>query len=408
MMPTTPAVGPPGGVHGGSTDARLRWELENEVEMVGGKDPSSSASLSVVNHCVGADASSSVDALFRYDEVETARINQNKPWSRDPHFFKRVRISALALLKMVMHARSGGNLEVMGLMQGKVVGDTFVVVDSFALPVEGTETRVSAQNEAYEYMVQYLEKSQDAGRREVIVGWYHSHPGYGCWMSGIDCSTQMHNQTFQDPFLAVVIDPHRTMAAGKVEIGAFRTFPENYKPPDVGPSEYQTIPLDKIEDYGVHSNSYYPLETSFFKSSMDAKLLEVLWDRYWINTLSTSPLVTSRAFVEDQMWDLAQKLEQAETLLAHSGRMHGFFMVSDQRKGARPSEESPLVKIVKDASKIATEQINGIITQLVKDAAFNVNPPGIRTSSNGDADMPDAHLQTSRPTLASFMGPHST
>jgi len=407
-MPTTPAVGPPGGVHGGSTDARLRWELENEVEMVDGKSPSSSASLSAVNHCVGADASSSVDALFRYDEVETARINQNKPWSRDPHFFKRVRISALALLKMVMHARSGGNLEVMGLMQGKVVGDTFVVVDSFALPVEGTETRVSAQNEAYEYMVQYLEKSQDAGRREVIVGWYHSHPGYGCWMSGIDCSTQMHNQTFQDPFLAVVIDPHRTMAAGKVEIGAFRTFPENYKPPDAGPSEYQTIPLDKIEDYGVHSNSYYPLETSFFKSSMDAKLLEVLWDRYWINTLSTSPLVTSRAFVEDQMWDLAQKLEQAETQLAHSGRMHGFFMVSDQRKGARPSEESPLVKIVKDASKIATEQINGIITQLVKDAAFNVNPPGIRTSSNGDADMPDAHLQTSRPTLASFMGRHST
>lgn len=33
----------------------------------------------------------------------------------------------------------------MGLMQGKVQGDTFVVIDSFALPVEGTETRVNAQ-----------------------------------------------------------------------------------------------------------------------------------------------------------------------------------------------------------------------------------------------------------------------
>ena len=30
----------------------------------------------------------------------------------------------------------------------------------------------------------------------------------------------------QEPFLAIVVDPHRTVAAGKVEIGAFRTFPE--------------------------------------------------------------------------------------------------------------------------------------------------------------------------------------
>lgn len=36
-----------------------------------------------------------------------------------PHFFKDIKISALALLKMVMHARSGGTLEVMGLLLGK-------------------------------------------------------------------------------------------------------------------------------------------------------------------------------------------------------------------------------------------------------------------------------------------------
>jgi len=38
---------------------------------------------------------------------------------------------------------------------------------------------------------------QDVGRLENIVGWYHSHPGYGCWLSGIDCSTQMLNQQYQ-------------------------------------------------------------------------------------------------------------------------------------------------------------------------------------------------------------------
>ena len=53
-------------------------------------------------------------------------------------------------------------------------------------------------------------------------------------------------------FLAVVIDPTRTVSAGKVEIGAFRTYPEGHKISDDHVSEYQTIPLNKIEDFGVH------------------------------------------------------------------------------------------------------------------------------------------------------------
>ena len=324
-------------------------------------------------------------------------------------------VSALALLKMAMHAKSGGNIEVMGMLQGKcqvrhisrwcfrrcavalhraarcisllqsclrlpsqlqgcyctecrstavgqgvpanraclkhlqcgatvvcsrhcfcipqlcLQGDTFIIIDVFALPVEGTETRVNAQEEAYEYMFQYLETNkarqallqtcwraavfssvpvahaalfwvrspanscsqlcafqavgihiypfpcaaaigspglvlqrvasvcfspslqqkgvqrlwwasldkhllkfscltspalQQVGRLENVVGWYHSHPGYGCWLSGIDVGTQHTQQVHMDPFLAIVIDPHRTIAAGKVEIGAFRTYPE--------------------------------------------------------------------------------------------------------------------------------------------------------------------------------------
>jgi COP9 signalosome complex subunit 5 len=62
------------------------------------------------------------------------------------------------------------------------------------------------------------------------------------------------------------IDPNRTISAGKVDIGAFRTFPADYKPPTSEVAEYQSIPLSKIEDFGVHANSYYPLEVEVFKS----------------------------------------------------------------------------------------------------------------------------------------------
>eukprot|EP00955_Chlamydomonas_euryale_P066891 359680-Chlamydomonas_euryale.AAC.2 len=71
------------------------------------------------------------------------------------------------------------------------------------------------------------------------------------------------------------------MASGKVEIGAFRTYPEGYRPPDEGPSEYQTIPLSKIEDFGVHAKQYYSLDVSFFKSSLDAHMLDLLWNKVW-------------------------------------------------------------------------------------------------------------------------------
>lgn len=105
-----------------------------------------------------------------------------------------------------MHARSGVPYEIMGMLQGKVVGTSLVILDSFALPVQGTETRVNAGAEATEYMVAYFQGSQSgAGRPENLVGWYHSHPGYGCWLSGIDVSTQMNNQKHTDPFVAVVV-----------------------------------------------------------------------------------------------------------------------------------------------------------------------------------------------------------
>lgn len=65
-----------------------------------------------------------------------------------------------SLDQMVVHARSGGTIEVMGLMQGKTDGDTIIIMDAFALPVEGTETRVNAQADAYEYMVQYSQTNK--------------------------------------------------------------------------------------------------------------------------------------------------------------------------------------------------------------------------------------------------------
>ena len=309
---------------------------------------------------------SSRDALYKYNEAEHNRSIEAKPWKKDPHYFKDVRISAVALLKMVMHARSGGSLEVMGLMQGWIAGHTFIVTDAFRLPVEGTETRVNAQEEANEYMPAYLQSSRDVGQMENAVGWYHSHPGYGCWLSGIDVSTQATYQVFEDPFLAVVIDPDRTISAGKVEIGAFRTFPENYKPSGAQTSDgYQSIPLAKVEDFGAHSSRYYSLEVSHFKSTLDTHLLELLWNKYWVSTLSQSPLFTSRDYTTTQMKDLGQKIRKAEQSITQNSRP-----VQSTSARAQSGKDGSLEKVVRDGDKIAGEEVAGLLAGVVRDRLF--------------------------------------
>ncbi|OBT59121.1 COP9 signalosome complex subunit 5 [Pseudogymnoascus sp. 24MN13] len=323
--------------------ARRAWELDNNVQLV--------------------DAHR--DALYSYDPTEQKAINDAKPWKTNPRHFKSVRISAVALLKMVMHARSGGSVEIMGLMQGKISGDTFIVTDAFRLPVEGTETRVNAQDEANEYMVGYLEACRAAGKMENAVGWYHSHPGYGCWLSGIDVGTQATQQQFSDPFLAVVIDPDRTISAGKVEIGAFRTFPEDYKEEgNASRDGYQTIPLAKVEDFGAHSSRYYSLEVTHFKSTLDSHLLELLWNKYWTQTLSQNSLFTNRDYSSKQMLDLSYKIGQAASAASRANKL-------TVGPGMPRAADQEMEKISKDSKKIAGEVRIGLMAGEVKAQLFN-------------------------------------
>ncbi|KAF9220793.1 Mov34-domain-containing protein [Gyrodon lividus] len=318
------------------------------------------------------------DEIYAFDDGANQRILQQSPWGQDPHYFKSCKISAVALIKMVIHARSGVPHEIMGLMQGKVIGNSIVIMDSFALPVQGTETRVNAANEANEYMVTYIEESEKVKRLEKAIGWYHSHPGYGCWLSGIDVDTQMNNQQFQDPFVAVVIDPNRTISAGKVDIGAFRTYPKDYTPPTSSSSEYQSIPLSKIEDFGVHANQYYPLDVQIFKSSLDEELLGLLWNKYWVNTLSGSNLISNRAYAVSQISDLHQKLARAQSSVSNTRPPVPAMKGQDEKAGVnkddKKKEDNQLTKAVKDSQKIAVEAQHGLISQVLKDIVFSSRP----------------------------------
>lgn len=71
-----------------ATIARQTWEIENNIVAMDNTPAAATA------------AATDSDAIFEYDEASQTSVQQQKPWTRDPHFFKNVRISALALLKV--------------------------------------------------------------------------------------------------------------------------------------------------------------------------------------------------------------------------------------------------------------------------------------------------------------------
>lgn len=54
-------------------------------------------------------------------------------------------------------------------------------------------------------------------RPEMVVGWYHSHPGFGCWLSGVDINTQQSFEALSERAVAVVVDPIQSVK-GKVSV----------------------------------------------------------------------------------------------------------------------------------------------------------------------------------------------
>ncbi|KXX75799.1 Protein FMP27, mitochondrial [Madurella mycetomatis] len=328
------------------------------------------------------------DSLYNYVPSSQSEISAKRPWASDLHYFKTVRISAVALIKMVMHARSGGSLEVMGLMQGYVDGTALVVTDAFRLPVEGTETRVNAHEGAEEYLIEYLSLCRDESRQENVIGWYHSHPGYGCWLSGIDVETQRIQQ-LQGPMVAIVIDPDRTVSANKVEIGAFRTYPEQSTPPltsqtTSSPSsssnqqqqqqqQQQSVPLAKAADFGAHAAKYYALEVEHFRSTLDSKLLELLWNKYWVSTLAQNPLLTNRDYSSSQMSDLGHRIQEAAAGVSRAGGRGGSAGGGGVASGGIGKSPADLAieKILRDVSQVEAKERAGILAAEVKREIFS-------------------------------------
>ncbi|MCS7094990.1 MAG: Mov34/MPN/PAD-1 family protein [Thaumarchaeota archaeon] len=114
-----------------------------------------------------------------------------------------------ALMEAVKHCKAGLPNEVIGFLIGerlKWKDEVYVFIsESVRGRSVSTHTHVEFEQDALAEVAQLIrERHPDS----EIVGWYHSHPGYGCFMSPTDLSS--HRRSFPYPHqVALVIDPVR-------------------------------------------------------------------------------------------------------------------------------------------------------------------------------------------------------
>jgi len=229
---------------------------------------------------------------------------------------ERIHISSLALLKMLKHGRAGVPMEVMGLMLGEFVDDyTVRVVDVFAMPQSGTSVSVESVDPVFQ--TKMLEFLQQTNRPEMVVGWYHSHPGFGCWLSGTDVNTQQSFEQLNQRAVAVVVDPIQSVK-GKVVLDAFRLI--NPQLMMMGQEPRQTTsnighlnkPSIQALIHGLNRH-YYSIAAAYRKNDLELKMLMNLRKKDWMHGLTVNDYNKQQEECEEQMesfLNLAKKLNQ--------------------------------------------------------------------------------------------------
>jgi 26S proteasome regulatory subunit N11 len=190
---------------------------------------------------------------------------------------------------MLKHGRAGVPMEVMGLMLGEFVDDyTVRVIDVFAMPQSGTGVSVEAVDPVFQ--MKMLDMLKQTGRPEMVVGWYHSHPGFGCWLSGVDINTQQSFEALSSRAVAVVVDPIQSVK-GKVVIDAFRLI--NPQAVMLGQEPRQTTsnighlhkPSIQALIHGLNRH-YYSMPINYRKNELEQKMLMTLHQKSWIDGLT--------------------------------------------------------------------------------------------------------------------------
>ncbi|KAF1846155.1 26S proteasome regulatory subunit [Cucurbitaria berberidis CBS 394.84] len=298
-----------------------------------------------------------------------------------------VYISSLALLKMLRHGRAGVPMEVMGLMLGEFVDDyTVRVVDVFAMPQSGTGVSVEAVDPVFQ--TKMMDMLRQTGRQETVVGWYHSHPGFGCWLSSVDINTQQSFEQLTPRAVAVVVDPIQSVK-GKVVIDAFRLI--NPQTLMMGHEPRQTTsnvghlnkPSIQALIHGLNRH-YYSIGINYRKTALEENMLMNLHKHVWTEALLMDDFKGEGARNNDRLQKLVSLAEGYEKRVKEETEL-----TKDQLKTRYVGKVDPKKHISDVGQQLIEDNIVSVSRQMIDKEA---SVPKSNARQNGNANEQDVDM----------------
>ncbi|KAF2666256.1 putative proteasome regulatory particle subunit [Microthyrium microscopicum] len=297
-----------------------------------------------------------------------------------------VHISSLALLKMLRHGRAGVPMEVMGLMLGEFVDDyTVRVVDVFAMPQSGTGVSVEAVDPVFQ--TKMMDMLRQTGRPETVVGWYHSHPGFGCWLSSVDINTQQSFEQLTPRAVAVVVDPIQSVK-GKVVIDAFRLI--NPQTLMMGHEPRQTTsnlghlnkPSIQALIHGLNRH-YYSIAINYRKTGPEENMLMNLHKHVWTEALEMNDFRNEGERNQERLTKLVSLAEGYEKRVKEESEL-----TKDQLKTRYVGKVDPK-KHIEDIGQLLIEDNIVAVSRQMIDKEASVPKANGRSNgqTNGDMDI---------------------
>lgn len=150
---------------------------------------------------------------------------------------KSVTILGNLLDKMTKYSKEAIPREAIGLLGGKELRANELMVSKILFVTEGNEVSVSFSDDDFNAFEEILEKDC------YCLGWWHSHPGYGLFLSQTDINThifsfQLHNALS----VALVVEPTKINMNGRASFQFYQVVREMGKDP-----RYQEIASYTVE-----------------------------------------------------------------------------------------------------------------------------------------------------------------
>ncbi|MHA2407565.1 MAG: hypothetical protein ACXACA_04285 [Candidatus Ranarchaeia archaeon] len=144
--------------------------------------------------------------------LDTIEVYLAERLTTAPKEYPKITIEPKAIAEMLIHAerfyeRKGPkflNREVMGLLVGVNLAENVIHINRVEAVAEGSPIEVQFKEEHY-HVYEKLNLRKDL---EYVVGWYHSHPGIGLFLSVTDLITHATSFQLKNPkAIAIVLDP---------------------------------------------------------------------------------------------------------------------------------------------------------------------------------------------------------